>query len=126
MIVEMGKKYCNVYKEPVVILTTTRDYPEFPVLGLVNNRDIRYYDNNGKAMYDSHEQDLIIVSKYDDFKIDDQVLVSNHTGNVLKRHFAGISKNGKPLAYQKGWTSWTASGYQNTHEWDSCIKYGKA
>ena len=122
MIVEIGKKYCNVYNEPVVILTTTRDYPEFPVLGLVNNRDIRYYDNNGKAMYDAHEQHLTEVTGYEDFKIDDTVLVKNHGGNQLKRHFAGISKNGKPLAYQKGCTSWTASGYQSANEWDSCIK----
>ena len=58
------------------------------------------------------EYDLIEVSPYEDIPIDAKVLVRMHVGEEWqKRHFAGVSINGRPKAWDRGQTSWTeASG----------------
>lgn len=67
--------------------------------------------------------DLIEVSPYVDFKIDDKVLVwdDGYDSDKLRRHFAGINTNtGKPEAWQHGRTSFTTD---EKSYYDNCIKY---
>ena len=65
--------------------------------------------------------DLIEISPYADFKIDDKVLVWDH-GNVnkYKAHFAGIHEAGDPMSWANGRTSFTTD---EKTEWQNCIKY---
>lgn len=82
---------------------------------------------DGRFNLDVDEQpmDLVEVSEWDDFKIDDPVMVAR-MGNDLseisgwsKRYFAGINEFGKPLTFRDGATSWTAD---QTTTWDLCRK----
>jgi hypothetical protein len=64
--------------------------------------------------------DLIEVSPYADFKIDDKVLVwENSSICPVKRrgHFAGVSEDGKPTIWDMGRTSFTET---NKVTWDNC------
>ena len=57
------------------------------------------------------EQNLAEVSPYNHIQIDDKVLVWDRDDEVKrKRHFAGISAEGQPRAYEDGGTSWSSSG----------------
>jgi hypothetical protein len=53
--------------------------------------------------------DLIPYEPYSDFKIDDAVYVSNSkiVGRETPRHFAGLSDDGRPVAFPGGLTSFT-------------------
>ena len=53
-----------------------------------------------------HQCDLIELSPYDDFKVDDKVMVSRDGEVWFKRYFAGVDKDGKPTAFCDGATSW--------------------
>jgi hypothetical protein len=56
------------------------------------------------------ELDLIEVSPYDDFKIDDPVMVRINSNSTRweRRYFAGVSTDGLPMAFNEGATSWSA------------------
>jgi hypothetical protein len=71
--------------------------------------------------------DLIEVSPYEEFKIDDKVIVWNAHDSVYKAnmHFAGIAKNGKALTFDYGATSWSVQANHSRTEWDFCIKAGE-
>ena len=80
------------------------------------------WECNGNYLLDSEScLDLIEISPYADFKIDDKVLVWDE-GQIepYKYHFAGVGKNGKPLTWDDGQTSFTTDG---TTAWDNCEKY---
>lgn len=65
--------------------------------------------------------DLIEISPYEDFKIDDKVLVwDNETNEKHKGHFAGISDTGKPKIWSEGGTSFTKQFKQT---WNHCEKH---
>ncbi len=72
--------------------------------------------------------DLIEVSPYKNFKIDDKVIVWDGSSDledqdirINKRHFAGISSGGRPLAFVGGRTSYTAIKGIVSISWDNCI-----
>jgi hypothetical protein len=71
---------------------------------------------------EEHVNDLIEVSPYADFKIDDKVLVwDKGQKDKYKRHFTGIDDKGNALAWSRGNTSFTADG--DCDMWDNCEKY---
>ena len=79
------------------------------------------WDLEGKVWKnDESGNDLIEVSPYADFKIDDKVLVWITKGIKIKRHFAGISEEGLPMAWEDGQTSFTTS---LKTAWNYCEKY---
>lgn len=93
------------------ILTVNRPLNErWPVLSM-HKETGRIYDHTaaGEATYDP-EHNLIPISEWDDFKDGEPVMVrdSVHSG-WARRHFAGISQDGKPTAYQSGMTKWTST-----------------
>lgn len=70
----------------------------------------------------SSENDLIEVSPYEDFKIDDKVLVwAKGSSTKHKRYFAGVSNIGRPLVFVDGKTSWSSEGqtcsYTHCERW---------
>lgn len=68
--------------------------------------------------------DLIEISPYADFKIDDKVLVwSDLQPRKLKRHFAGLNNKGLPTAFHQGKTSFTSDDDDSKIAWNYCIKY---
>jgi hypothetical protein len=64
--------------------------------------------------------DLIEVSPYADFEIDDKVLVWDDGEEKQKAHFAGIGSSGNPKVWIEGKTSFTGSTAQY---FSYCIKY---
>ena len=81
------------------------------------------WENEGHYQLDGEScLDLIEISPYADFKIDDKVLVWYKVCKLdkYKRHFAGISELGKPLAWVDGMTSFTTD---ETTDWENCEKY---
>ncbi len=101
---------------------------DFPIHGAIFDGGvwrIATWTNDLKAYRDSVDSDLDIIdvnNKYEDFKIDDKVIVWNHDSNTYKRYFAGINSDGKPLAFMHGSTSW--SNADSTYiEWDYCERW---
>jgi hypothetical protein len=96
------------------------------------------WNKSGSFYSYDRDSDLIEVTPYDDLQIDDKVLVWNDRKGTLakfKRYFAGVSRNGKPLAFSDGATSWSTEDtgkrtnyddiefYEIGVEWDNCEKY---
>jgi hypothetical protein len=83
------------------------------------------WDLNGETYhsYGVGGNDLIEVSPYEDFKMDDNVLVwdEGNRHNKSKRHFAGLDDKGNALAWSRGNTSFTADG--SCDMWENCEKY---
>jgi len=81
------------------------------------------WESNGNYQLDKEScLDLIEVSPYADFKIDDKVLVWNNEepNKKFKRYFAGFSGNGYPKVWVNGCTSFSSD---DKYVWDNCIKY---
>jgi len=79
-----------------------------------------FYKNNKEE----HVSDLIEVSPYADFKIDDKVLVWDSQAvreeHKIKAYFAGIDKEGKPMTFFNSHTSFIED---NKSSWNHCEKY---
>lgn len=112
--VTMDKKYKTVSGRPVTILGV--DFPlegGFSVIGLV-------YSTSGKATPEtwkasgsflngsSHDLDLVECKPYEDFKMDEPVMVSSDGVTWFPRHFAGVNSAGYATFWTEGTTSWTA------------------
>ena len=55
------------------------------------------------------------VTPYDDWPIDAKILVWDEGKTKGKRHFAGITPEGHPKAWNDGYTSWTTNTWSS---WD--------
>lgn len=120
--ISMDKKYKTRDGRPVRILCVDLKNQTYPVLALVMKaseetiitctKDGDYVGNH------EHELDLIEISPYEGFKIDDPVMVSDDGNFWLPRHFAGIGKEGRPRAYRNGTTSWSTT--ESSLSWDHC------
>ena len=55
------------------------------------------------------------ISPYADWPIDAKIWVWDTGSEKMKRHFAGVSNNGKPKAWNDGYTSWTTNTWSS---WD--------
>lgn len=124
-LIEIGKQYQTRDGKQVRILCVDIKTEEYPVAALVLDEgqeslqrftaDGRYYENRA-----NHESDLVEVSPYAEFKIDEPVLVRNAAAQPwYRRHFAGIAENGKPTAFDMGGTSW---GEVAKVEWNECLR----
>jgi hypothetical protein len=79
------------------------------------------WDSDGKVWKnDESGNDLIEISPYSDFKIDDKVLAWDDKSYKVKRYFAGISELGEPLTWKDGQTSFTTN---EKTAWENCEKY---
>ena len=73
-------------------------------------RRISLWNLEGIDIISQNEYNLVEVSPYDHLKIDDKVWAYNSDGQKHKIHFAGIDKDGKPLCFHEGKTSWSSDG----------------
>lgn len=65
---------------------------------------------------------LVQASPYDDFKIDDPVMVRDtDRGKWIQRYFAGVTEDGFARVFVNGRTSWSARGAEGrTATWNEC------
>lgn len=126
MKIDMNKKYHTKSGHKVRILCVD-SRGSFPVIAL-----IEYHNYDGVAFYTLEGnrysgrfcgEDLVEVSPYEDFKIDDKVLVWNSYDKYseTRGHFAGVSPDGNPMIWLDGATSFTA--YCQTVIYHHCEKY---
>lgn len=128
--IEMHKKYKTRGGHPVRILCTDRksENVNYSVVALLpthdGNETCAYYTVYGSYLSDCevHDSDLIEVQPWDDFKIDDPVLVSDDGKGWHKRYFAGVNSFGKPLAFGHGATSFSVLYPEDVCVWDFCKK----
>lgn len=122
--IEMGKKYRTRTGLPARVIATDVKDSIYRVVALVGKdvERVYHYTTTGHSLPSSqHGDDLVEVSPYEDFKIDDKVLVRDYENEEWnKRYFAGISADGLALAFVDGQTSWSSSG--GTAKWGCCIK----
>lgn len=126
--IDINKKYrtrngCNVR-----ILCIDAKIDGYPVVALIEE-----YDGNERSTlhtedgcyYRSGEEgeyDLIEVSPYEDFKIDDKVLVrDSEDGEWMRRYFSHVDEYGNPHTFQDGRTSWSYG--EHTISWKYCKKF---
>ncbi len=125
--VSMDKKYEPKNKQFTCEIITISLNNEFPVAIKCTDKSghqtIKQYKENGQYYFNMpSDYDLIEVSTYADFKIDDKVVVWDSASSIkLNRHFAGISDSGKPMAFAEGMTSFTADCRKT--DWDNCELY---
>lgn len=88
--------------------------------------DHQSWELDGSYFYCDKESclDLIEVKPYEDFKIDDKVLVwdDEQDDEPYQQHFAGINNNGFPQTWEAGRTSFSTKD-EIKNSWDNCIKY---
>ena len=121
--IDLSKKY-RTRDGKEVELYAYKEGQEHPILGAVhypNEWVETSWTTDGKfsSIADEVDDDLIEVSPYEDFKIDDPVLVSSNGKNWHKRHFAGVNRQNEPKAYEEGRTSFTAEDHMITI-WNYC------
>lgn len=130
--IEMHKKYKTRYGHPVRILCVDhKDVNEqaYSVVALViteAGEEVQVYSKTGQYFIDDYSAlDLIEVQPWDDFKIDDPVIVSDNGLSWSKRYFAGVNSNGLPTAFNNGTTSFTVPHPTHITEWNYCKKPGQ-
>ncbi len=118
MKIEMGKKYRTRDGRPVRILAMDIRAPRTIVIAVMNPEGDEslhtvYPDGNCSAIVgEQTSTDLMEVSPYDDFKINDPVMakISSEDENWQRRYFAGVGKSGHPLVFPNGRTRWSSHG----------------
>lgn len=107
--ISMNKKYKTRSGQSVRVLCVDRPDAKYPVIALVGDHgSVETFSIEGTYCPDvgSGELDLIEVPPCADFKIDDPVMVRDEY-KWYRRHFAGVSEDGFPLAFYQGTTSFT-------------------
>ena len=124
MIVSMDKKYQTRDGRPVRILCVDGPDARYPVLYVLeDSRVLRTKCDGAFESADSRSHyDLIEVSPYADFKVDDPVMVRAHTaGDVWhRRYFASIHHTGEPMTWSEGRTSWSRYDAYDLSTWSEC------
>ena len=128
MKIEMGKKYRTRDGRKVRVLCTDRRHNEYPVVALVTSfcgttETLDTFTSNGFEVTTESESnyDLIEVTPYDDFKIDEPVMVRYNDYSEWERyHFAKVTSDGLPMTFAKGCTSWTQNTSYGLTPWAEC------
>ena len=117
MIVSIDKTYTTRSRIKVILYAVYPDQAVYPVHGALVYKDgeIQCQTWNLTGSYSegstSNSLDLVEVSPYKDWKIDDKVIVWNlEDGEVFRRYFAGISHDGHIQVFKGGVTSWSNFG----------------
>ncbi len=117
MKIEMGKKYRTRNGQPVRLLATDLKGTSWPVAAAITTDDgsetvFIYYPNGARWSGFECEIDLVEVGPYDDFKIGEPVMAKLFpTSDVgLRRYFAGVTQDGRPMVFNDGLTAWSSAG----------------
>jgi len=122
--IDITKKYRTRDGRPVRVLCVDLK-GEQPVVALImcadGDESVLVFDADGKYLHKSREPanlDLIEISPYEDFKIDEPVMVRDTTDDHWQpRHFAGADERGRPLTWSDRGTSWSTN---LCVEWSFC------
>jgi len=124
--ITMDKKYKTRNGKSVRVLCTDMLRPKqtpYPIVALVEwfneqERVINYTKRGSYSKGTEHSFDLVEVSEWDDFKIDEKVLVRQHGQDYwIHRNFAGIDEDsGQPTTFSKGQSSWTSASKPALYE----------
>jgi hypothetical protein len=113
---KVGQKYYDKIRNITVEVKAIAPEAAFPYATIISG-------SNEWWIYTAEEAEKLLteVLPYDDFKIDEPVLVwmANHPERKVRRYFAGTNDRQLPLTWANGRTSWTAKG--QTTAWDFCI-----
>lgn len=125
MKIEISKKYKTKSGMPVKILAVSENplSTAHTICGIVfygsgSERfvtwgiDGTYYENGN-----SSPLDLVEVSPYEDWKINDRVICYDSMGRQYRRYFAGLDERGEPTTYLDGATSWSSGENPLTSTW---------
>lgn len=119
-----GKYRTREGKKARIICVDRQSKEGYPVIALVVDdagvEQPTTYTKYGKWAQTLSTQigkDLVEISPYEDFKIDDKIMVKNEGGFWIRRHFAGIDREGRPMAFNSYGTSWINTG---TNAWEEC------
>jgi hypothetical protein len=106
MKITMGKKYTSNGR-PVIIRYVDGKNTRYPVLAEFEDGAVEFFSASGACSdLTPSEYDLVEVSPYADWKIDQKIMVSEDGEDWRKRHFAGVDEEGCPLAWVTSSTSW--------------------
>lgn len=101
--IEMGRKYRSVAGKNFKILTVDRPNM-LPVVGMDDDGNIYCFTDTGHS-FASDDLNLVEVSPYEDFKVDDVVMCRlDDACDWHVRHFACV-REGVPYAWSNGKTS---------------------
>ena len=115
MIVSMEKKYTLNGKD-FTILTVTKP-GDYPVVGHTPAGALYLFLINGGSTYGG--VNLVEVSPYADFKIDEPVMVrDDNCGEWLRGHFAGLTTDGLAKIWGGEGTHWSSRGTWS--HWEQC------
>lgn len=120
--ITMDKKYRCRDGVPVTVLAVGLNAhgSVVAVRHTTNSEDlVLTFTSDGRGGNYDHQCDLIEISPYDDFKVDDPVMVSDFGRLWTKRYFYGVDENGRPMTFCDGRTRWTAEGCGPTR-WNHC------
>lgn len=106
--IEMGKKYRTKSGVSVRILCVDRKCAEYPVVVEMENGVIMTYPLSGRSNQTMFS--LVEVKPYEEFRIDEPVMVSDSGITWIPRYFAGVRADGRPCTFNEGQTSWTSNG----------------
>lgn len=125
MKVSMSKKYRYRNGEAARILCVDSGSEKYPVISVNQAGDIETHTVDGMEYLTNPRKDsqidLIEISKYDDFKIDDKIIYWNDCENFRRRGYFNKTSNGNPLVFASGKTSFSSNGV--SYMWDNCVKY---
>lgn len=128
MKIDMNKKYRTRDGRDVEIIAIYDEINK-PVIGHIKGESNSrcWYLDGIYFSYDDYKDcvlDLIEVTPYADFKVDDKVLVLASKNNTVwyKRYFAGLDDDGNPVVFSNGLTSWsttaTCGNWANVIRWE--------
>lgn len=124
-VISMDKKYKTRGGLSVRILCLDCKHAELPVVALVTEKDghevASTFTKTGTYFANSvSNYDLIEVSPYEDFKVDDLCVVTGYGYSGMFRYFTK-EVNGTAFCFNDGTTSFTCKA-ENIMSWDTCRK----
>lgn len=125
--IDINKQYRTVSGNKVEILKTGVSNLYWSVAALITSpTGVQYletYHDDGRVRLDKQpsENDLVEISPFDQFKIDDLVMVRDYKERTWnRRYFAGVDEKGRAKAWDAGTTSWSVEDRDDYSSWDEC------
>ena len=119
MKIEVGDVFKRRNQTMRVICTDMENDGDHPIVCLDRSDVTRYEVLAIRNRIEIETEGWIKVTPWDDFAIDEPVMVKDEgMFTWKKKHFAGISEDGHPMAWDGGETSFTKS--TTPGEWDEC------
>jgi hypothetical protein len=109
--ININKKYRTVSGASIRIICVDADLKHgHSVVGIVD-KDILTWNADGERYHNS-PFNLVEVGLYDDFKLDEPVMVKNeYDSGWSRRYFAGVSDSGCARTWPGGGTGWSCADY---------------